>query len=166
MLFNERWWEELLQTSSSPRSSNWTAPTSRTSSTRWTLQNFWPNLTMDILLNLTTDFWPNLTVVFPPARVANGGPGTLGAPIWLCHGSHPHKQVSSYIQLQELIINPLSGWTQAQYARSLSVQFGESVVDYLHCTNSAINHLVLALRNISIRPKDTLKPHFEWPRNL
>ena len=63
------------------------------------------------------------------------------------------RSVQPQIQQEPLLNPPLSGWTQARYARSHRVQFGNR----LHCTNSAIVtslvNLVLALRDTSVHPK-------------
>ena len=128
--------------SSSPPWSSWTAATSRMSSTRWPFQNF-----------SLSKFDGGI-----PQREWRMVAQALSVPRYDFAMAHipTSRSVQPQIQQEPLLNPPLSGWTQARYARSHRVQFGEAG-HYLHCTNGAIVtrlvNLVLALRNMSVHPK-------------
>ena len=126
----------MLQTSFSPLSSNWTAPTSRTSSTRWTIQNFLAKFDNGNLAIFDNRFLAEFDGSIPPSENGEWWPRLSRCPDMTLPW-HTSPPAGEYFLLTFNFNNPLSGWTQARYARSHSVEFGESV-DYLHCTNSAI----------------------------
>ena len=106
-----------------------------------------------------------------PARMANGGPGSLGPQIWLCDGSHPNQQVRSASDLtrasnpslsqagHKLDMQETLGYNLGKLGTIFTVQIAQLWPDW--STLFLLWELLLFIQRL-----DTLETHFEWPRNL
>ena len=150
-----RWSEELLQTSSLPRWSSWTAATSRMSSTRWPLEKLSfarfdggiPQREWRMVAQaLSVPRYDFAMAHIPTSR-------SVQPQIWQ-EPLTPLSQAGHKLDMQETL-----GYNLGKLGTIFTVQIAQLWPDW--STLFLLWELLLFIQRL-----DTLETHFEWPRNL